>query len=179
MRKRVVETCEMCSAEVNNPTTIKVEGAVLRVCPNCTSFGNIIEDKPPKSSTGKSKLSNQSRTKRKTIKSSKSIRSKKSQSGNDEELLVMDYGNVIKKARMKKKLTQEQLSNLTGVSVAYIRSIESEKMKPTDRVAKKLEQELGIELFEQPDAQLEYSQKSDKKGTTVGDIVTIKRLEFD
>ena len=80
---------------------------------------------------------------------------------------------------MKKKLTQDRLSQLTGVSVPFIKAIETEKMKPTDNVAKKLEQELNIDLFEDPESELQYQEKSKKKGLTVGDIVSIKRLEFD
>ena len=58
MRKKVVETCEMCSAEASNPVTIKVEGALLRVCHRCTSFGNIVEDpRSPQSTTVSSKYS--------------------------------------------------------------------------------------------------------------------------
>ena len=47
MKKQIVESCEMCSRETRSPTTIKVEGALLNVCGNCVSFGNVIEDKKP------------------------------------------------------------------------------------------------------------------------------------
>jgi uncharacterized protein (TIGR00270 family) len=176
MRKKIVETCEMCSAEVKNPTTIKVEGALLRVCPRCVSFGNIVEKPGTKPAAALQRGSSRS-TQRSTTKSRSSSTNKSKDE--DEKVLIDNYGKEIKKARMKKKLTQEQLSQLTGVSVAYIRSIETEKIRPTERVATKLQRELGIELFEEVEAQLQFQEKSKQKGTTVGDIVTIKRLEFD
>ena len=67
LRKKVVETCEMCSAEIYRPVTIKVEGALLNVCANCTSFGNIVEKPRSRvqiqpSSRGSTSTSNRSST---------------------------------------------------------------------------------------------------------------------
>lgn len=173
MRKKVVETCEMCSRETQEPTTIKVEGALLRVCSNCVSFGNVVEER--KSSTRAS--SSRKPTSRRGTSKSSSSGSKRNEE--DKEVLIDNYGEVIKKARMKKKLTQDQLSSRTGVSQAFIRSIENQNMRPTDKVARKIEHELGVKLFETLGPELEHQEKSNKKGLTVGDIVKITRYEYD
>lgn len=173
MRNKIVETCEMCSRETNEPTTIKVEGALLRVCSNCVSFGNVVEERK----TSAAKRSSQTRSAARNRSSRGGSRSKKEDE--DKEVLIDNYGSVIKRARMKKKITQDQLSSLTGVSQAFIRSIENENMRPTDKVARKLEQELDITLFESLGPELEHQEKSDKKGLTVGDIVNIKHYKYD
>jgi len=178
MRKKVVETCEMCSRETKSPTTIKVEGAVLRVCSNCTSFGNVVDEPKSQSSRTRSSSTRSGRGRTRSKSSSKGS-SSKSKPDEDQEILIDNYGVEIKRARMKKKLKQEELSSKSGVSVAYIRSIESENMRPTDKVARKLEQVLGIKLFEKPDTPLEHRETSDKKGLTVGDIVSIKHYDYD
>ncbi len=150
--------------------TIKVEGALLRVCHNCTSFGNIVEDT-------KAGVRTAGRGQQRSAPKKPSARP-----GNPEpeqQILMDGYGEVIKRARMKAKMTQDQLSQKSGVSQAYIRSIENENMRPTDKVAKKLEKELGIELFETPDVELSQQDNSRKKGLTVGDIVNITRYEYD
>lgn len=178
MRKRVVLTCEMCSAEVTNPVTIKVEGAILSVCQKCSSFGNVVID--PKKQTAK-KTNTVIKRKSDPVASAKQILKARSNSKqkNIEKELISDYGEVIKEARMKKKLNQEHLASLTGISVASLKAFETEKMRPTDLDAKKLERELEIELIVAPETDLEYQQNSKAKGTTVGDIVVIKRYDYE
>jgi len=169
MKKKINPECEMCGRPQVS-ATIKVEGALLRVCHNCTSFGNIVEDgQSARTSGGKSP---RAMPKKAPIKSS-------GKPEPEQQILIDGYGETIKRARMKNKLTQDQLSQKSGVSQAYIRSIENENMRPTDKVAKKLEKELEIELFETPDVELLHQEKGKKKGLTVGDIVTIKHYEYD
>jgi putative transcription factor len=175
LRKKIVETCEMCSLEISNPVTIKVEGALLRVCYKCSSFGNVVQA-PTSTQSGVSEKRPLRKSSGPALRRSKSPRSKQ-ESGEIE--LITDYADEIRKGRMKKKLTQEKLSSLTGISVPFIKSIEAQKMRPTDTAAKKLERELGIELLVAQDTELEYTQKTEKKGTTLGDIAIIKRFDYD
>ena len=52
-------------------------------------------------------------------------------------------------------------------------------MIPTDKAGEKLERELEIELFITMEAELEFSKKTESKGTTLGDIAVIKKYEYD
>ncbi|MHA2031020.1 MAG: multiprotein bridging factor aMBF1 [Candidatus Kariarchaeaceae archaeon] len=178
MRKKAVETCEMCSTEVYRPVTIKVEGALLNVCQNCTSFGNIVEK--PKSRFPSSSQSTVSPVKssRGGLRSSPRPKFRSKQDTSDKEL-VTDFANVIRSARMKQKITQEQLATMTGLSIPFIKSMEAGKTRPTDAAAKTLERELKIELLYTPEVELEYSEKTKGKATTLGDIAVIKRFEYD
>ncbi len=178
MRKKAVEQCEMCSAEIYRPVTIKVEGALLDVCANCTSFGNIVE-KPrsrvqiQSSSRGSTSPSVPSRTG-----SSPRPKFKPRKDTSDKEL-INDFANIIRSARMKKKINQEQLATMTGLSIPFIKSIEAGKTRPTDAATKKLERELKIQLLFSPEAELDYSEKTKSKATTLGDIAVIRKFEYD
>ena len=180
MKKQIVESCEMCSRETRSPTTIKVEGALLNVCGNCVSFGNVIEDKKPQLNYVKSQKT-QNKNVGKGVSRTGGFKRKMSIKSDekDKEYLIENYGRVINQARMKKGMTQEQLSSKTGVSQAYIKSIESQNMKPTDAVARKIEFELGIKLFESISTELQYNTSQGKGNLTVGDIVNITRYEYD
>jgi putative transcription factor len=178
LKKKVVETCEMCSIEIPNPLTIKVEGALLRVCYRCSSFGNVVkEPRPPKTATTATPTTKRITKKQSSTPPRRIRRPTQTQSGEQE--LIDGYGEEIRTARVKKKLTQEQLSSLTAISVPFIKSIEAEKMRPTDAAARKIERELGIELMVALETELQYKEKTEKKGTTLGDIAVIKRFDYD
>ena len=178
MRKKTVETCEMCSSEVHNPVTIKVEGALLNVCANCTSFGNIVE-KPRAAGVRSFQTSKPSKPMGKSgIRSTSRVKFKP-KSNTEEKELTSDFATIIRSARMKQKITHDQLASKTGLSIPFIKSMEAGKMRPTDNAAKKLERELNVKLLVTPDLELEYSAKSRSKATTLGDIAVIKKFEYD
>lgn len=176
MKRRTTEECEMCSASVANPTTIKVEGALLSVCSNCTSFGNIVKEQ---TQVPLSQHKKGSRTKGRVKPTEKKKVVTSSKPKPVEAELVTDFDVVIRQARQKKKLSHEKLSALTGITVATLKSIESGKMRPTDRDAKKIERELGVELLFKLDVELEHAEKTKKRATTLGDIAVIRKYDYD
>ncbi|OLS25718.1 MAG: hypothetical protein HeimC2_17740 [Candidatus Heimdallarchaeota archaeon LC_2] len=176
MRKKTVETCEMCSSEVYNPVTIKVEGALLNVCSNCISFGNIVEK--PRAAGSRSSQSSGRFPVKSGMRSSSRLKFKPKINTDDKEL-TSDFADIIRSARMKRKITHDQLASKTGLSIPFIKSMEAGKVRPTDSAAKKLERELKVSLLITPDLELEYAQKSRSKATTLGDIAVIKKFEYD
>ncbi len=178
LKKKAVETCEMCSAEIYRPVTIKVEGALLTVCDNCTSFGNIVEKPRSRVQIQSSSKGSAFQTTRSGMKSSPRKNFKSRQDSSEKEL-INDFANIVRSARMKQKINQEQLATMTGLSIPFIKSIEAGKTRPTDVAAKKLERELKIELLFSPEAELDYSEKSKSKSTTLGDIAVIRKFEYD
>jgi len=137
LKKKAVETCEMCSAEINRPVTIKVEGALLTVCDNCTSFGNIVEKPRSRVQIQSSSVGSTSNTIRSGIKSSPRKKFQPRQDSSEKEL-INDFANIIRSARMKQNINQEQLATITGLSIPFIKSIEAGKTRPTDVAAKKI-----------------------------------------
>ena len=66
----------------------------------------------------------------------------------EEELqLKEDFGTVIKEARERMGLTQEQLALKINERASLIRHLETGKMKPTDTLAGKLERFLKVDLY--------------------------------
>ncbi len=178
MRKKAVETCEMCSSEVYNPVTIKVEGALLNVCSNCTSFGNIVE-KPRPTGVRQFQSSKSSKFQGKGGPRSSARVKFKPKSNTEDKELTSDFANIIRSARMSQKMTHEQLASKSGLSIPFIKSMEAGKMRPTDAAAQKLERELNVQLLIAPDLELEYSEKAPSKATTLGDIAVIKKYDYD
>lgn len=61
----------------------------------------------------------------------------------------MDYGIIIKNRRKEIGITQEQLADVSGVSLSYLKMVESGKANPTISVLETLLDCLGFELVAQ------------------------------
>lgn len=59
----------------------------------------------------------------------------------------MKYGDLIKERRRILSLTQQGLSDYSGLSVRIIKSIESEKGNPSLKTMEKIADILGLELI--------------------------------
>lgn len=59
----------------------------------------------------------------------------------------MKYGDLIKERRDVLRLTQQDLSDYTGLSLRIIKSVESEKGNPSLRTLEKVAEVLGLELI--------------------------------
>lgn len=57
-----------------------------------------------------------------------------------------NLGNNIRRYRLRKGLTQEQLSQVSGVSEAYLSKLEAGKRNPTVGVLIKIADILGVEI---------------------------------
>lgn len=94
----------------------------------------------------------------------------------DDMDLIEDYAVVIRSARQKKKLSQEELAQKVGERVATLQSIESGRLKPTRKAIRGLERELEISLLEpMGTVPLKASRGKGAGGPTLGDIVKVKR----
>ena len=60
---------------------------------------------------------------------------------------TMRYGDLIKERRAILGLTQQDLSDYTGLSLRIIKSIESEKGNPSLKTLEKIAEVLGLELI--------------------------------
>lgn len=55
-------------------------------------------------------------------------------------------GNAIKEARVRKKLTQEQLAEAVGITAAHLKQVESERRNPSVDLLFKLVQTIDLSL---------------------------------
>ena len=59
----------------------------------------------------------------------------------------MKYGDLMKERRSLLGLTQQDLSDYTGLSLRIIKSVESEKGNPSLKTLEKIAEVLGLEII--------------------------------
>jgi len=128
--------CEICGNPLTGRTfLIQIEGATFRVCGSCSKLGSPVrEKKAVKPTMQKPKPSNHPL---------------------EEPLLELryDYYRMIKQAREKIGLSQEQLGHKINEKPSVIKLLESGKLKPDDLLARKIEHALKIKLLMPPESE--------------------------
>ena len=152
---------------MGKPRLKYVEGAKLQVCQNCSKFGRSASTKQ---NFGDStpKFKKKHTTPKRTVKI-------KDDSSLD---LIEEYSLKIKQAREKLKLTQDGLGKKINEPASLIKRIEQGKVRPSIKIAKKLERNLNIILLEKFDEEIdEYVPKQDRAtdSMTLGDMIIVKK----
>ncbi len=129
----------MCGREKELVDAI-VEGAVVQVCLDCSKHGSVVAINQPVVD--------------KRIELQREIESSPSYV----DVIVSDFGNKIKNARERKGLKQEDLAQDLAEKESVIHQLETGKLKPSFRLARKLSVFLSIDLIE--------SVESSSKGVT-------------
>jgi len=160
--------CDVCGREIiGKPHHVIIEGAKVVTCAQCAKLGSA-EWKPEPKNIMSSKIVFPCQLKLKKAK--KRIRDIR------EDLTVIEnFGSIIRKARVKMNLSQEDLGRKIGEKVSVIRKIEVEKIMPNERLARKLEHILGVKLlvpFVEP--QVSTSLPQTDKGLTLGEVAYLK-----
>ncbi len=158
--------CEMCSSP-NATLKIDVEGSRLNVCEKCAKYGRIISRiAPAPSSADKNKTAKQQEA---------ALPKKRTESV---QLMKPDCAKIVKTAREKTGLTQEEFSKRINERESIINKVESGHMKPDLELARKLERALKISLVDtveiEPGVQDEQEKKRGATGLTIGDMISIK-----
>lgn len=139
----------MCGKETELVTAL-IESAELKVCINCARFGNVLK-KP----VIKEKI--------KSAKPEKEII----------ESIIPDYNKVIKSARERLGLTQEDFAKKVNERESVIAQFESGHLKPTIIIARKLEKLLNINLVEELEITHNKTAGIKSEGLTLGDIIKL------
>ncbi|MFH1455772.1 MAG: multiprotein-bridging factor 1 family protein [archaeon] len=149
-------TCEMCGTEAKVSDAI-VEGTILSVCANCAKYGKVIQLNKPEPV----------------------IRMVQSVKEDAIEEIIPEFAKQVKKAREQKYLTQEKLAKAIAEKESVIQNIESGNLKPSFKLAKKLEQFLGtilIETLEEDDKPHEPKDFNlTDSSLTIGDLLQLKK----
>ncbi|MFC3958404.1 multiprotein bridging factor aMBF1 [Halovivax cerinus] len=179
--------CEMCGAETQAPKTIKVEGAKLDVCSNCTDFGTEVQT-PSSTSSTSTKYSTGSSGSDGTSGSSSGTSGAGGASGgrggggrssdmfDEMDELAPDYDDTIRQAREEAGLSQSDLANELNEKASLIRKLERGETLPSDDVQSKLERFLDVSLTASSgsDEDAEWSGGSSTGSYTLGDVVKRK-----
>jgi putative transcription factor len=91
--------------------------------------------------------------------------------------LVENYADVIREARQKVGLSQEELAQKVGERLSTLQAIEAGRQKPTEKTLRGLERELEVSLLEAVGAvPLRPAKESGAPSApTLGDRVVVKR----
>ena len=174
--------CEMCGTETSSPNRVKIEGAELDVCDNCTDFGTEVTTEDSSSSTS-TKYSTGSSSSSSSSSSSTSTSSSSSGGGggrrrdmfDDMDELAQDYDDRIRNARESAGMSQEELAKKLNEKASLIRKLEHGDTLPSDDVQRKLEGELDISLSASGGSEVtEWEGGSSTGEYTLGDVVERK-----
>jgi putative transcription factor len=144
--------CELCGKESSSCKPALIDGVKMLVCPDCARHGRVLSVP---------------RVKVRVPKVKEDIFKEMN------EILVQDWNERIKKARIKKGLSREELGFRIGEPTVAITKMENRALRPSDETAKKLEKELGITLFRKiEEVHLHTTKYNDK--ITLGDILKMK-----
>ncbi|AAY80039.1 multiprotein bridging factor aMBF1 [Sulfolobus acidocaldarius] len=159
MQNQNVKYCELCGSPIKGKGfTVSYEGSIITVCTNC--FNKI---------KNYAKIVNLKKEEDK-----KRIKTSPNKKYTEVELdIVEEYYKIIKEARERLKMSQQQLAQALKVSENIIKRFESGKLKPTIQQAKQLERILGIKLLVPIEGEEESNPQKDL-GLTLGDIVNIR-----
>ena len=123
--------CEMCGMKGAGSKKAQIEGTVMSVCVACATYG--VEVSMPKKV------------------SAKIIRNyapREFKDPDEHARIVHNYGSIVKSAREKRGLKQEQVAKKLNEKESLIHNIESGKFKPRLKTARKLEKFFGVSLVE-------------------------------
>ncbi len=143
--------CEMCGSN-KAIYEVRVEGAMLNLCQDCSSYGTVVEKIKPKPKIEKKKQV----IKKETI-----------------FVIRSDYSEKIKNAREKRGLKQDELANKINEKTSLISKLETGSIEPSIRLARKLESFLKLNLVEE-ETMKKVQTKHEETVTTIGDLIKIK-----
>ncbi|ELZ26156.1 XRE family transcriptional regulator [Halogeometricum pallidum JCM 14848] len=173
--------CEMCGKERPSLTTVKVEGAELELCDDCSQFGT--EVRTESSSSGSTKYSTSSSSGSSSSSDSSGSGSSGGGGGSsqrrrdmfdDMDEIAGDYDDRIRDAREERGMSQEDLASALNEKASLIRKLERGDILPPDKVRKKLERKLEISLVEGGDDEENEWSGGSSTTTTLGDVVKRK-----
>jgi len=144
--------CEICDRRSDELYETRVQGAVLVLCKECSKFGEVIRE----------------------VKARKPEERQKRPAGPEESLLP-GYGRVIRQAREKAGMTQEELGKKMNEPASLIKRAENENILLTKALEKKLERTLGVRLSGEVQEIVKSSTK--EMPLTLGDIIKVKKAK--
>ncbi|HKM08967.1 MAG TPA: multiprotein bridging factor aMBF1 [Candidatus Methanomethylophilaceae archaeon] len=158
--------CELCGKNVPFTKTVIISGARLDACSECAKFGEDYKEPSGQSTGGNRTVIEQRLEKRQKRMSTRDVYA---QAKTME--IVEDYGKLIREARQAKGMDQEEFSNSINEKKGTIAKIESNKLIPDDKLAKKIEKALEVKLFDAVSAGMIQTQGGPSNKMTLGDFL--------
>ncbi len=158
--------CELCGSIIRGkPKIVHIEGAELRVCPQCARYGTEVHRPHVTGSQAKRMAPGSTPAPRRRGRDVFDLMVGE---------IVNDYSDRIRQARMAKGWEQKELALRIKEREILIKKIEKGDLIPEDNVRKKLEQVLEIKLLDTAADDLNTG-GGQKITTTLGDVMKIKK----
>lgn len=145
--------CDMCGKSVDRLTLGIIEKVELNVCPDCLKLG---KRKP---------------TPRPLKQSFNSYNS----SSRPEQRVIINSGNLIKSAREKLGMRQQDLAKMLQIKDSFLHHIEIGDMPLRLKLAKKFEETLSITLIKEVKSISVAPDEVKSTGMTLGDLIKFKK----
>lgn len=155
--------CEVCGNGIRGKAVqVRIEGSLMRTCERCAKFGT----QEHQWSEHRQERSIAPRVFRPQPRLAQPV---------VESDIVENYAELIRHAREKAGLTQEDFGKKINEKASIIARLESRAMVPSTKLARKLEKALGIKLLEKAEeAEVKDSGRGDSE-LTIGDMINIKK----
>lgn len=148
--------CELCGTRVDSLTLIKVDKAEFRVCEACKLYGQIVETAPPEAEItslhdDKSRIS-QMLYSTPHVESSADKQRASSRTESKpltEKVVVSNCAQLVRTARQKRDLKQEELAKQLNEKISVIQAVETGRHSPDLKLAAKLARFFGVRLIEE------------------------------
>jgi putative transcription factor len=138
--------CEMCGNEVPVTRPVFIEGTKLNVCPNCAKFGD--EFRGNQSKAGSVPGPSAQIIEERLQKRERRMQTKDVYQGKETVEIVSNYGSVIRNARVAKGMDLKAFAASISEKQGTLAKVESNNLVPDDKLRKKLEKALDIQLTE-------------------------------
>ena len=148
--------CDLCGKVDEMLMRALVEGVELRVCSNCSKFGQVLGPVRIPLPPEKKKLKEEVLADEKM------------------EVVVENYAALIRAKRESMVLTQKDFANKLSEKESTLHKIETGIWHPDLALARKLEKMLGIKLIEEHLEKHVIMKKRKDEGYTLGDFIKIK-----
>jgi len=160
--------CEVCGREIiGKPHYVIIEGAKLVTCGECAKLGSGEWSPKPSVSSPVVKIRAPRIPRRKATVKNIDI--------HEDVTVIENFGSLVRNARQKMGLSQEDLGRKIGEKTSVIKKIEVEKIVPHEKIARKLEHALGIKLLVPVvEPEVPASLRPTRREVTLGEIVQLK-----
>lgn len=154
--------CEICGKKlVEEPLKTKIDGSIMVTCKECSKFGKIQREPPKPKRPGAPRGSATRRVQRPK---------------EPAEEVVENVNDIVREAREKKGWSREELGEKIYEKASVVTRIESGKMVPDLKLARKIEKLMNVVLIEKnDDVSADEMSHSKIRGATIGDIARIKK----
>lgn len=152
--------CDICGSEEKLYRT-EIEGTTLNVCSSCAKYGKVIAPLEPEAKE-KPELK-------------RFIKVAEEQKKEIIHIIVSDFPKKIRRKREQMNLTQKEFAKRIAERESVVHKLETGELRPSLKLAIKLEKLLKIKLIEEYEEKHEVKQGTGPAELTLGDMLKLRR----